>query len=104
MAISKTETGMDYVQVMPDNPSVGQVKPFRGRGYGQLLNNGTFDFTRRPRMKSKPELKLRHSSVSFGRDGFDRYVFTLPNEQRMEFAKLLKQETTRAIKFMNDQK
>ena len=27
VAISKTETGMDYVQVMPDNPRVGLFKP-----------------------------------------------------------------------------
>ena len=39
VAISKTETGMDYVQVMPDNPRVGLFKPFCGWGRGQLLSN-----------------------------------------------------------------
>jgi hypothetical protein len=104
VAVSKTETGMDYVQVMPDNPRVGQVKPFHGRGYGQMLSNGTFDFVRIPKKHGKPVLKLQHSSVSYGADGYDRYVFTLPNEQRAEFAKLLKREVAKAIKFMDNQK
>jgi len=103
MAISKTEAGMDYVQVLPDNPSVGQVKPFHGRGYGQLLDNGTFDFVRKPGARSKPVLKLLHSSLSYGSDGLDRYSFTLPSECRRDFARLLKQEVAKVIKFMNDQ-
>ena len=41
VAVSKTETGMDYVQVMPDNPRVGLVEPFHGMGYGQMLNKRT---------------------------------------------------------------
>ena len=104
VAVSKSETGMDYVQVMPENPSVGLVQPFHGRGYGQMLSNGTFDFIRISKKKAKAVLKLPHSSVSFGKDGFDRYTFTLPNEQRAEFAKLLKQEATSVIKFMDKQK
>ena len=37
VAVSKTESGMDYVQVMPDNPRVGLVEPFHGMGYGQSV-------------------------------------------------------------------
>ena len=51
VAISKTETGMDYVQVMPDNPRVGLFKPFCGWGRGQLLSNGSFDFLRKIRIR-----------------------------------------------------
>ena len=47
VAVSKTESGMDYVQVMPDNPCVGLLKPFCGWGRGQLLSNGAFDFLRK---------------------------------------------------------
>ena len=79
VAISKTETGMDYVQVM-----------------------GSFDFLRKIRIRKKPELKLKHSSLSFGHDGFDRYIFYLPSGQRYEFAKLLLKEVMQAIKFMNN--
>ena len=102
VAISKTETGMDYVQVMPDNPCVGLLKPFCGWGRGQLLSNGAFDFLRKIRIRKKPELKLKHSSLSYGQDGLDRYLFYLPNGQRDEFAKLLLKEVMQAIKFMNN--
>ena len=104
VAVSKNESGMDYVQVMPDNPSVGLVKPFHGRGYGQMLSNGTFDFIRKPRKHGKPVLKLPHSSVSYGADGYDRYIFMLPSEQREDFSTLLRQESVKVIRFMNKQK
>ena len=55
MAVTKSELEMDYVQFLPDNPSVGQVEAFRGRGLGQLLNNGSFEFTRTKRLRRKPE-------------------------------------------------
>lgn len=100
VAVTKTETGMDYVQVMPDNPSVGLVEPFVGRGRGQLLSNGSFDFTRIARTRSKPELKLEHSSLSFGSDGYDRYVMVIPSGQRAEFAKILKKEAPKAAKYL----
>ncbi len=87
VAVSKTESGMDYVQVLPDNPRVGIAKPFCGWGKAQLLSNGVFDFIRKARTRIKPILKLLHSSLSYGRDGFDRYVFVLPSDQRDEFAK-----------------
>ncbi|MCR5131517.1 MAG: hypothetical protein K6C10_08685 [Prevotella sp.] len=100
VAVSKTDSGMDYVQVMPDDPVVGMVEPFHGSGYGQLLSNGTFDFTRRKRKRRKPDLKLKHGSVSFGDDGFDRMVFVLPNGQRKDFARLLLQEAAEAATFV----
>ena len=100
MAVSKTESGMDYVQVLPDNPSVGMVEPFHGMGYGQMLNNGSFDFISKKRVRRKPDLRLLHSSVSFGNDGIDRYVFTLPSEQRGQFAKLLSIEAIIAERFV----
>ena len=102
VAVSKTETGMDYVQVMPTNSRAGLVEPFRGRGYGQLLSNGTFDFVRRKRIRRKPVLKLPHSSVSYGEDGYDRFTFTLPSGQREEFCRLLRNEATLAGLYVAD--
>ena len=38
MSVSEMkETGMNYVQVLPDEPCAGLVEPFRGLGWGQLL-------------------------------------------------------------------
>lgn len=102
VAVSKTETGMDYVQVMPTNPRAGLVEPFHGRGYGQLLSNGTFDFVRRKNIRRKPVLKLPHSSVSYGEDGYDRFTFTLPSGQREEFCRLLRNEATLAGLYVAD--
>ena len=100
VAISRTEKGMDHVQVLPDDPCEGLLKPFSGCGHAQLQSDGTFEFTRKRRIRQKPVLKLKHSSVSYSSDGYDRYVFVLPNAQRDEFAKLLKEESALAIKFI----
>ena len=101
MAVSKSENGMDYVQVMPDNPRVGLVEPFHGRGYGQMLSNGTFDFIRRKRKRRKSDYKQAHSSLSLNcDDGYDRWCFILPSEQREEFCKLLRKEAMRTVLFV----
>ena len=100
MVVMKTESGMDYVQVLPANPQPGVVQPFSGSGRGQLLSNGTFDFTRRKRRRHKPELKLPHTSLSYGDDGMDRCTFILPSEQRAEFRLLLLEEILKVSDFL----
>ena len=100
MVISKTESGMDLVQVLPDNPCDGLVKPFSGTGHAPLQGNATFDFVRKRSIRRKPELKQLHSSLTFGPDGVDRYIFYLPASQRDEFAKLLHKEAVTAEIFM----
>ena len=102
MVISKTESGMDLVQVLPDNPREGLVKPFSGSGHAQLQSNATFDFVRKRRIRRKPELKQLHSSLTFGPDGLDRYIFYLPSSQRDEFAQLLKKEALVASTYMKN--
>ena len=100
VAVSKTESGMDYVQVMPDNPSAGLVQPFHGIGYGQMLTNGTFDFTRRKRVRRKPEKKTQYGSLSFGQDGYDRYIFMVPSELRLVFSDLLEKDAKTMVNYM----
>ena len=100
VTISKTVKEMDYVQVMPDNPCAGMVKPFCGRGKGQLLSDGHFEFVRKPRKHRKPVLKLTYGTVSFGADGYDRFTFVLPSSRRAEFAELLQEEASIAVDFM----
>ena len=100
VAVSKTESGMDYVQVMPDDPRVGLVGPFHGIGYGQMLNNGTFDFIRRTRKRGKPVLKVDYGSLSFCTDANDRVVFTVPSEMRDDLPKILEKGVTQIIKFL----
>ena len=100
MAVSKTETGLDYVQVIPDNPCVGQVEKFHGMGYGQMLSNGTFDFVRKKRTRGKPEFRVDYGSLSFSNDGNDRVIFTVPSEMRDELPKLLSKGVKEINKYL----
>lgn len=104
VAISKTETGMNYVQVLPDNPIVGQVEAFRGLGYGQMLSTGMFEFTRHKRARSQAVtlLKLPHSKVSQCKDGTHRFTFIVKDEELKEFNHWLAVESLRATTFMRE--
>ena len=102
VAVSKSDEGMDYVQVMPDNPRVGLVQPFIGWGRGQLLSNGSFDFLRKVRNRKKPELKGDYVSLSFGDDGNDRVTFVVPAEMRADLPKILRKGMTQVIKHLTE--
>ena len=103
VAVSKTECGMDYVQVLPDNPSVGMIEAFHGFGYGQMLNNGSFDFIRKKRKRGKPELKVDYGSLSFCSDGNDRVDFTVPAEMRGELPKVLRKGIKEIINYLKEE-
>jgi hypothetical protein len=100
VAVSKTETGMDYVQVMPDDPRVGLVEPFHGMGYGQMLSNGSFDFIRKKKPRRKPEFKDDYLSLSFSPDGYDRVIFVVPSEMRAELPQILRKGIKAVIKYL----
>lgn len=102
MVISRSENGVDLVQVLPDNPCEGLVKPFSGLGHAQLQGTAQFDFVRKRRIRGKAELKQVHSTLSYGRDGIDRFIFYIPAEQREEFADWLEKEGAVVIKYMRN--
>ena len=106
VAVSKTETGTNYVQVLPDNPIVGQVEAFRGLGYGQMLSTGMFEFTRHKVARSQAVtlLKLPHSKVSQCKDGTHRFTFIVKDEELKEFNHWLAVESLRATTFMREYK
>ena len=103
VAVTEMENGMRYVQVLPDDPRVGMVKPFVANGRGQMLSNGTFDFVQRKRLRKKPEFKGEHITLSFGQDGTDRIIFTLPNGQRDELRTLLMEDVLRLTSYLEKQ-
>lgn len=103
VAVTEMENGMRYVQVLPDDPRVGMVTPFVGNGRGQMLSNGTFDFVQRKRVRRKPEFKGKHIALSFGQDGTDRIIFTLPNGQRDELRTLLMEDVLRLTSYLEEQ-
>ena len=100
IAVSKTEMGMDYVQVLPDNPSVGQVEAFHGFGYGQLLNNGSFEFIRKKRHRSKAEFRGGYASLKFCADGYDRITIVVPNELRHKLPTILRKDIYKVIAYL----
>ena len=103
VAVSKTESGMDYVQVMPDNPSVGMTEAFHGFGYGQMLSNGSFDFVRKVRHRGKPELNVDYGSLSFSIDGNDRVIFTVPADMRADLPKVLRKGIKEIINYLKEE-
>lgn len=103
VAVTEMENGMRYVQVLPDDPRVGLVTPFVANGRGQMLSNGTFDFVQRKRLRKKPEFKGKHITLSFGLDGTDRVIFTLPNGQREELRTLLMEDVLRLTSYLEGQ-
>ena len=103
MAVTKSESGLDYVQVLPDNPSVGLVKPFIAIGRGQMLSNGTFDFIQKKRRRNKPELRLKFSTLSYGPDGWDRFLVMTPCEMRDELPAILAEDSADAVKYLREQ-
>ena len=109
VAISKVvETGLNHVQVLPDDPIVGQVEPFRGLGYGQLLSTGSFEFTRHriPRSQAKTELRLPHSTLSRGKDKTLRFTFIVHEKDLANdpncFSRWLRSEAQQACIFLKE--
>lgn len=61
----------NFFMFTPDDPVVGQVQKFRGLGVAQQMADGTFDFVRKPQLRSKSTLikKLAHGRLSATIDG-----------------------------------
>ena len=102
VAVSKTESGMDYVQVLPDNPRVGMIEAFHGFGYGQMLSNGSFDFVRKVRHRGKPVFKVDFGSLSFCLDGNDRVIFTIPADMRADMPKVLRKGIKEIVNYLKE--
>ena len=105
MTVCKMETGMDHVQVLPDNPCVGQVEAFRGLGYGQMLSTGTFEFTKHRIVRSQAiiEKRMPHSSLSKCKDRTRRFTFIVHESDLENFSRWLMEEAPQAAEFIQEQ-
>ena len=105
MTVCKMETGMDHVQVLPDNPCVGQVEAFRGLGYGQMLSTGSFEFTRHQIVRSQAiiEKRMPHSSLSKCKDSTRRFTFIVHESDLENFSRWLMEEAPQAAEFIQEQ-
>jgi len=104
VAVTKMESGMDHVQVLPDNPRVGQVEAFRGLGYGQMLSTGSFEFTRHRIVRSQAvtELRLAHSSISRCKDRTRRFTFIVHESDLENFSRWLMEEAQQAAAYIQE--
>ena len=81
----------------------GKVTPFVGSSRAQMLSNGPFDCLKKHRKpRTKPALKLPHSSLSFGTDSLTRYTFIIPDGEIDQLPRLLKREAAQACKFIEN--
>ena len=105
MCVSEmNETGTNHVQVLPDEPCAGLVKPFRGLGYGQLLSSGTFEFTRHslPHSQAETLLRLPHCTVSKCKDKTHRVTFIVRDGELRNFCRYLMEEIPKVLSFVYD--
>ena len=60
-----------YFMFSPEDPIPGQVARFRSHGVAQQMADGTFDFVRKPQLRTKSKLikKLAHGRASETKDG-----------------------------------
>ena len=101
LIISKTETGQEYVQFLPNNPVVGQVEPFRRMAHAQLLSNGIFDsLTKKRRRRGRPIYRASWGSLSFASDGYDYVIFKVPSAMRYMLHKILRNDINKIIKYL----
>ena len=101
LIISKTETGQEYVQFLPNNPVVGQVEPFRRLAHSQLLSNGVFDsLTKRRKRRGHPIFSASWASLSFAADGYDYIIFKVPSAMRYMLHKILRSDIHKIANYL----
>ena len=101
-SVTTLENGLHYVQSTPDNPVVGQVEPFVGRGRIQMLSNGQLEVTQTRRVRRKPEYRGDYLSLSYGNDGYDRVSFITPSELRADMPRLLQKDVAKLLVYLEE--
>ena len=88
------------VMFCPDNPVPGVVSPFVSNGKGQLMRDGTFDFSPLPPQKRRRGTllkKVAHGRLSATKDG--AYLLTLKvfKHEALDAAQVMAKEAKEAI-------
>ena len=88
------------VMFCPDNPVPGVVSPFVSNGKGQLMRDGTFDFSPLPPQKRRRGTllkKVAHGRLSATKDG--AYLLTLKvfKHEALDAAMVMTKEAMEAI-------
>ncbi|MDY3847893.1 MAG: hypothetical protein SOZ58_06195 [Prevotella sp.] len=88
------------VMFCPDNPVPGVVNPFVTNGKGQLMRDGTFDFSPLPPQKRRRGIllkKVAHGRLSATKDGAFLLTLKVFKHEGLNVAKVMSKEAKEAI-------
>ena len=93
-------TDRKYVMFCPDDPVPGVVEPFVMTGKGQLMRDGTFDFSPQPpsrRRRGTLLKKVAHGRLSATKDGAFLLTLKMFKHEGLDVEKVMGKEANEAI-------
>ena len=93
-------TDQKYVMFCPDDPVPGVVEPFVMTGKGQLMRDGTFDFSPQPPSKRRRGIllkKVAHGRLSATKDGAFLLTLKVFKHEGLDVEKVMGKEANEAI-------
>ncbi len=93
-------TDRKYVMFCPDDPVPGVVEPFVMTGKGQLMRDGTFDFSPQPpsrRRRGTLLKKVAHGRLSATKDGAFLLTLKVFKHEGLDVEKVMGKEANEAI-------
>ena len=93
-------TDQKNVMFCPDNPVPGVVEPFVMTGKGQLMRDGTFDFSPQPPSKRRRGTllkKVAHGRLSATKDGAFLLTLKVFKHEGLDVEKVMGKEANEAI-------
>ena len=93
-------TDRKYVMFCPDDPVPGVVEPFVRTGKGQLMRDGTFDFSPQPpsrRRRGTLLKKVAHGRLSATKDGAFLLTLKVFKHEGLDVENVMEKEAKEAI-------
>ena len=93
-------TDRKYVMFCPDDPVPGVVEPFVRTGKGQLMRDGTFDFSPQPpsrRRRGTLLKKVAHGRLSVTKDGAFLLTLKVFKHEGLDVENVMEKEAKEAI-------
>ena len=93
-------TDQKYVMFCPDDPVPGVVEPFVMTGKGQLMRDGTFDFSPQPpsrRRRGTLLKKVAHGRLSATKDGAFLLTLKVFKHEGLDVENVMEKEAKEAI-------
>ncbi|MGN0052332.1 MAG: hypothetical protein ACI37N_14235 [Prevotella sp.] len=97
-------TDQKFVMFCPDDPVPGVVCPFILKGKGQLMRDGTFDFSPLPPQKRRGGVllkKVAHGRLSATKDGAFQLTLKVFKHEGLDVGKVMATEAVEAISHLS---